>query len=377
MTVLRVCFVGLKCYDLLARADKPRYVGGAERQQVFIGRGLSGRGHDVKFVTLDYGQADGIRHDGITVFKAYDQQAGAPGVRFFHPRWTGLTSALKRANADIYYQMGADSETGQIAAWCRWQRRGFVFATASDSDCERGLPRLRQFRRRALYRYGLGRADRVIAQTTSQQEKLRESFAIEANVIRNCTGDPGWTFTAREEKPAGTPRLLWVGRFVPVKRLEVLLDLAASRPAWTFHIVGGGTAGDEYVQGLERRAAALPNVTRHQGLSDADLHHQYLLADALLCTSSWEGVPTTFLEAWARGLAVVSTVDPDNVVARFRLGRATTVDGLADGIEALQQEDRKELANRVRQHFVSTHTIEASVAAHEALFEELYARFSR
>ena len=51
MTRLRVCFIGLKCYDLLARVPKPRYFGGAERQQVFVARGLAKRGHTVSFVS--------------------------------------------------------------------------------------------------------------------------------------------------------------------------------------------------------------------------------------------------------------------------------------------------------------------------------------
>ena len=67
MTPLSVCFVGLKCYDLLADVPKPRYFGGAERQQVLLARGLAARGHDVSFVTLDYGQDDGTVHGGIRV----------------------------------------------------------------------------------------------------------------------------------------------------------------------------------------------------------------------------------------------------------------------------------------------------------------------
>ncbi len=60
MTPLRVCLVGLQCYDLLTRAPHPRLIGGAERQQVFLARGLAASGHKVAFVTTDYGQDGGV-----------------------------------------------------------------------------------------------------------------------------------------------------------------------------------------------------------------------------------------------------------------------------------------------------------------------------
>jgi len=44
----------------------------------------------------------------------------------------------------------------------------------------------------------------------------------------------------------------------------------------------------------------------------------------LLCTSESEGFPNVFLEAWSCGKAVLTSVDPDQIVATFGLGRVTT-----------------------------------------------------
>lgn len=370
MTPLRVCFVGLKCYDLLARAPKPRFVGGAERQLVFVARGLAKRGHAVSFVTL----ADGMgvaEADGIRVLTAYRADAGVPGVRFVHPRWTGLTGALREANADIYYQMGADSETGQIAAWCGARGRRFVFATASDADCDPALPLLRTVRQRMLFRYGLSRADAVVSQTTSQSERLRRSFRVESIVIRNCTSDvtiDGDVYRARAQNPRS--RLLWVGRLVEVKRVELFLDLAANKPDWDFCIVGSGDPGDPYVRRVEARASSIPNVTLLRGIGDEELDGEYRRANALVCTSIVEGVPTTFLEAWARGLPVVSTVDPDDLIAGRGLGAYTLPDSLAEGVAQVLGWP-SDTWRRSREYVLKTHTIDASVSAHQWVFESL------
>jgi glycosyltransferase involved in cell wall biosynthesis len=369
MTAMRIALVGLKCYDLIADAPQPRYFGGAERQQVLLARGLAARGHHIAMVTLDYGQPDMIEHRGVRVFAAYAADAGLPGVRFLHPRWSGLARALTRADPDVVFQMGADSETGQIAAWCGWSGRPFVFSLASDADVDPALPLLRTARQRALYRFGLKRAHPVVAQTNVQRDALRAAFHVDATVIRNCTPDPGFDpGQVAQRGTGGRPRLLWVGRFVQVKRLGVLLELAEARPEWDFHVVGSGDASQPDVQVLERRAQSLANVTLHRRIGDEALDEQYRRAHALICTSSMEGVPTTFLEAWARGVPVVSTVDPDGVIAEQALGAAATTNGLASAIDRVLQQDQRAAAQRIRAHFLATHAIEPFVLRHEQVF---------
>jgi glycosyltransferase involved in cell wall biosynthesis len=377
MTALRVCLVGLQCYDLLTRAPHPRHFGGAERQQVFLARGLAANGHKVSFVTLDHGQDDGVWHDGVQVFKAYVGHQGLRGVRFVHPRWTGLVGAMRRAGADLYHHMAGDLQTGQVAAWCRWRGRRFVFSLASDGDCDPALPFLRTARQRLLYRFGLRYADAVIAQTEGQRRQLRAAFDTESTVIRSCTPDVAFDpaviqARAREARP----RILWVGRLAPVKRLEILLDLAAARPAWEFNVVGSGDPKQEYVQRLESRAKTLANVSLQHGATDEQLHEAYRDAHVLVCTSSMEGVPTTFLEAWARALPVVSTVDPDGVIAAHRLGAATTPEHLAEAIGGVLAQVRDGLPERVRAHYLATHTVEPFVAAYERRFRSVLERGS-
>jgi glycosyltransferase involved in cell wall biosynthesis len=369
-----ICLIGLKCYDLLAGAASPRLCGGTERQQVFLARGLVARGHRVSFVTLDHGQPDGVEHDAIRCFKAYDVDSGWPGIRFVHPRWIGMAGAMRRARARIYYQMGADSETGQVAAWCQWHRRRFVFTLASDGDCDPALPLLRTRRQRALYRYGIRRADAVIAQTDVQHARLRDAFKTDSVVIRNCAADVAFdasVFRTRAENKR--PRLLWVGRFVPVKRLELLFDLAAAHPEWEFHVAGDGDGSQAYVRQLQSRSATLPNVSMHRWLDPTALHEQYLHAHALICTSSWEGVPTTFLEAWARGLPVISTIDPDGVIAAQDLGLICGPDGLTDAVLQVMTDRGGVIGARGRAHFLANHTIDAFVMAHEKVFEQVLA----
>jgi hypothetical protein len=115
----------------------PRYLGGIETQLVVLAKGLAKEGCDVSLITYDHGQPDGERFQGVTVYKSHAPDIGVPMIRFFHPRSTQLWRAMRRSNADIFLQMGAGTETGQVAFGCRLlpsPRRKFVFCMASDTD---------------------------------------------------------------------------------------------------------------------------------------------------------------------------------------------------------------------------------------------------
>ena len=92
---MKICFLGLENLAVLAPEYRHQNIGGEAVQQTLLARALARCGHDVRMVTWDCGQADGAAWEGIRVFKAYAPQAGIPLMRFFHPRWSGLWSALE------------------------------------------------------------------------------------------------------------------------------------------------------------------------------------------------------------------------------------------------------------------------------------------
>jgi glycosyltransferase involved in cell wall biosynthesis len=301
-------------------------VGGAERQQLLIADELVARGYRVSFVVLDHGQPDGEHVRGIRLFKCYEAEAGVPKLRFFHPRLTGLWRAMARADADIYYQRGAGAETGLIAHWCRGHARAFIFGVANDTTCLPVSPVLPRRSERVLFRYGVRHADAVIAQSVRQQRLLAGTFGIAATVIRSChaplpepvdsSGDP-----SRRVKPGG---VLWAGRLSREKRPEWLIGLAEDLPECQFTVVGQCNAGSGYGRDLTRRLASLPNVRWSGYVPYPRMQALYRQTEVVLCTSESEGFPNVFLEAWSCGRPVLSTVDPDDVVSTFQLGRVAT-----------------------------------------------------
>lgn len=363
-----VCFVAPTNYALLAGRSDLRHIGGAEVQRVLIARELVRRGWRVSFATLDHGQPDGEVLDGITVYKTCGPSAGWPGLRFVHPRWTGLCAALRRANADVYYQRTAGAETGQTALWCRRNRRRFVLGIANDPECDRRYGgRHRSWRDRWLYAIGLRRADAVIAQTRSQQEMLRRNLQIEAALIRSCAPDPGEPPADREPRRRGR-RLLWVGRFSVQKRVDWLADLAALSPDTRIEVAGGSRNAAPDARAAAERLAAMPHVTLHGVVPHERMGELYDRAALLISTSAWEGYPNVFMEAWSRAVPTVSTFDPDGVVAAHGIGAvgATVAELRAAAERLLASPDAyAEASRRARQFFLANHTVAATVDAFE------------
>lgn len=336
-----VCIVGLKCYDLLARNPVPKYLGGVERILVAFARSLVFKGLRVAFVTFDEGQPDVEILDGITVIKAHDAEAGMPLLRLVHPRMTFVWRAMAKANARTYIEMGAGVETFAAAMGARRVPGSrFIYCVASNMDCEAELSGIHVAHEKLLYRRGLQMADQIVCQTQTQAEMLQQHYGRSSAVILMPSEEMKQeALRTQAHKPEGFD-LIWVGRTVDVKRIEWYLDIAEQLPEARCHIVGSANQDSDYARTQMARAEALSNVVVHGRISDDDLFALYQGAFALCCTSLIEGFPTTFLEAWKLGVPVVTTFDPDGVVAESGAGAAaTTVAECVQALKALRDDD--------------------------------------
>jgi glycosyltransferase involved in cell wall biosynthesis len=328
-TAPTICFVGLTNLPVLAREYGRHGVGGAELQQTLLAKALVARGYKVSMVVADYGQADGAVWDGIKTYKAYRPDAGIPGLRFLHPRWTGVWSAMKRAGADIYYTSCAGALVGQVALFARVYGAKVIFRIASNSDCDPATVLIRYERDKRLYRYGLRRANLVLAQTPEQQQALLKNFRRESRVAPSLTDTAG-----RRPEFAERNGVLWVGNIRALKRPGLLLEAAEKLPGLEFHIIGGPMPGSESLYAAVReQASKAANVRFHGPVPYHEVGEFYERSRVFVGTSEIEGFPNTYLQAWSRGTPVVAFLDPEQLIARNGMGRAVT--GVSEMCEAI------------------------------------------
>jgi glycosyltransferase involved in cell wall biosynthesis len=355
-----VCFVSLPAYGYFV-PESDIAPGGAERQLYLLSQELQSV-FDVHFVVGDYGQPRTTYRDGVTLHRAYTPVED--------PVWhqtTALIRAMRRADADLYVYRGFPRKAAVTYGMARTLGKRWVYNLAADRNVDAHPDQL-SFPLKVLFSRSLAAADEVIAQTPYQRARLRERFGVDAAVVPN--GYP----PAEEQTPYGEREyFLWVGRLErEQKRPHRFLQLAEALPDCAFVLAGPDGSSQAYNERIARRASQLDNVTNLGQVDPDRIHERYRHARALVNTSTHEGFPNTFLEAWRYGTPVLSLdIDP----SRFLRGQeAGFADGEFDTLEGLVRmlDDsvacRREFGRHVREEFEATLTISETAAQYaEAL----------
>jgi glycosyltransferase involved in cell wall biosynthesis len=366
-----VCFLAPTTWPILAGDQSIPVVGGAELQQTVIATALARRGYRVSMICIDYGQPDGSVVDGVKVYNMHKPDEGLPVLRFIHPRLTSLWSALKRVDADVYYQRTAAVYTGYLAAFCKKHNRGSIYAGASDVDFVPGKQDIVYRRDRAIFEYGLRNVDRIVVQNPVQQERVRENYGRESTLIQNCFTAPAGARADRDGY------ILWVATVRPQKRPEMLLEIARRLPRHRFVMIGGSDPDKrsrDYFGSIREAAAGLPNVEFKGFVPFTEADRHFDAARLVVNTSLYEGFPNTFLQAWSRGVPTLAFVDTGSRKdGELVYDRVKDLDEAAAKTDRLMRDDIawREASRRAGEYFRDNHSVDAIVGHYEREIAQL------
>lgn len=359
----------------LYEGARHRPVAGAERQTGLLASTLADMGLRVVHVVFSVERLRPPADERLAVVER-PELTGPPRLRRRSKETWHLWRALQRADARVYVVRMGSAALGAAGLFCRLRRRKLVYATANDMDLTMGY--LVGSRARVLaYRVGVRLADAVVVQTEAQARLARDELGRTAGVVAIPSfGEDPLEATAEPEA------FLWVGRLVSEKRPLEYVALAEAVPEARFRMIGWEThqTPPELAAELRERAAAVPNLELLP--SQPRGHTLELIGRSVAVVSvsdpEGEGMPNVFLEAWARGVPVLTLdFDPDGVVERHGLGVAAggSREALAGGARTLwaARHERAELAERVRSYVGSTHAPRAVAARWLDLVRDLSA----
>ena len=194
---------------------------------------------------------------------------------------------------------------------------------------------------------------------------VADQVRLDKDKVRNELGIKGDSFVVG-----------WLGRKVPIKRIDRILDLAEINPEMTFLIAGVGTPVLETYKNRFSNGK-LSNVIEKGFATPAQI---WSGSDVCLITSDNEGIPTSSIEAALYSIPVVST-DAGSI-------RDVVVDGttgficlsniasLSDALRRLQNETglAKEMGSKARKLALDKFSPEASVEAQIRGYKKVLAR---
>jgi len=123
-------------------------------------------------------------------------------------------------------------------------------------------------------------------------------------------------------------------------------------------LAGGPLPAQDSASGRILDAAReLPNVAMLGPTPYPQVGALFDRANVHLNTSSAEGFPNTFLQAWAHGVPVVSFFDPDAVIRRRALGRTvSSIEQAADALaELLRNRAARDTLGENGRRYVQSH----------------------
>lgn len=321
--------------------------GGAEVQAWLLAKELSRRGFDVHYVAMSVrGKAGTIeRIDGVTVrwLKYREHLRWMNGHRWYR--------ALKEIDPDLVIQRMTSETTGVIGLYARVHRKAFSWICTDDRVPRRWLFLRRQVEanrsrgpgpvrslvfladaavRDVLRQLGMRCLTHAFTQNETQRRGLKEAFGLESHRLPSGHERPAAFADAEGRRREAI--VLWAGTLGPRKQPQLFGELARRFEGTDVRFVmAGGHADAAY---RERVVAGLPGNVEWLGPLPFEEALSWFDRAAVLVNTSApdrEGFPNTFIQAWLRGVPVLSLgVDPDGIIREHDLGDvASDVDELA------------------------------------------------
>ena len=194
---------------------------------------------------------------------------------------------------------------------------------------------------RRMTKKALNAADQVIAVSSALLSDIRQQVKLSPDVSAQVIGnlvDTEW-FNEQPRPSDELIHLLWVGHFVPVKRVPVLLEAFAAavkvQPQLRLRLVGTGE-GQEQAKALVKSLGIEQKVEFSGQANRAQLVDHYQHCDFLVISSESETFCVVAIEAMSCGRPVLTTCcgGPAEIVSHPQLGQVVgmSVEALTEGM---------------------------------------------
>ncbi len=298
------------------------FSGGAETQCFFLAKELLARGWEVHYIR-ESDAGDLMEVEGIVVHAIPRRRKLFKWRNWFHLRRT-----MREIKADIWYVRANISYVPLVVWHARTMNGKTIWAFSRDSQF---YYTKRNIKGRTLHNVvmqvdqyiffkALKYVDKILLQTENQRQLLSKKLKLPGHVIHNAHPIPKKSANSKDTI------VVWIGRLQKFKHPERFLEIVRhlQNTPISFCLVGD-TANKGMRDEISRQSRSLHNFRWLGTVSLEELHGLLDISKVLVNTSDYEGFSNTFIEAWMRGVPVVSLfVDPDNFIVNSQIGFVTS-----------------------------------------------------
>ncbi|MCP4050821.1 MAG: glycosyltransferase family 4 protein [bacterium] len=315
---MKFFFFSPEIYSLINGSET---IGGSELQQFILINSLLDKQHKVVICT---------KTAEITKYSKYKLISFPYNKRIL--KYFYFFGSLVRENPDVICLRSPSNMAIVMGIYGLIFRKKMVYFAASDVDFDIESS-VKKFNR-TCFRIFIKMTKYIFVQNNNQMALLKKYYNKQGVLnkslieIRNNGSNDG---DAEKKK-----FFLWVGRMVPLKRLELLIETAGKMPSENFVVIAPYTTRNKYVDDIIRMMSDQENIIYHRFVKRSLINNFYMEAKGLISTSTHEGFSNTFLEAWNNSVPVYTLgIDPDNLIknAHGKLGAVfSSVDELVKSI---------------------------------------------
>ena len=315
---IKICIFSFLGYPLYKKRKKSKITfGGSEVQLYLLSKELS---KEKNFI-IDVIVADQNLRERVENYQNLKIHVALPIERslknyikaVFH-----FYKTLIRINPDIIIQRSAGVVTGLLALHCKLFKKKFLFSIANlpnvNGKSESGF--LGKF-----FKFGIDNATHIIAQSKEQILELEKYKKRKFNNITIINSG----FEITNEQIRNKKYILWVARAIDWKRPELFLKLAEKFPNEKFLMICNKVDNKidsiKYWKRIHNIASKISNINFLKFVPFEEINQYFEQAKILINTSSYEGFPSTFIQALISKTPILSlNVDPDNFLTNKKCG---------------------------------------------------------
>jgi len=191
-----------------------------------------------------------------------------------------------------------------------------------------------------MYHYGIKHADAIIGQAHYQNDLLQQNYSRSCDaIIPNFHPFPD----KKIEKAPSPIKVYWIANIKDKKRPEKFIELAksfADNEKIQFIMIGA-IHSQNWQEQIPRVVGQVNNLAYKGAMPIEKVNEELESAHIFVNTSTSEGFPNTFVQAWMREVPVVSlTFDSDNIITQNELGFVSgSFEQMVKDVKQLSEDD--------------------------------------